>query len=129
MKFGESKCLYTALGREKVTAAAEPITINVTINPMKEGDSYKYLGQDENLGYVGPVNKERVTNEYYKRVKKKCKSKLSAYNKHVAHNAFAVPVLIPKFGVLNWTVNEIEQIDIKARKKLSMQENSDIGRI
>ena len=57
--------------RRKITAATEPITINnVTINPMKEGDSYKYRGQDENLGYVGPVNKERVTNKYYKRVKK-----------------------------------------------------------
>ena len=51
--------------RRKVTAVTEPITINnVTINPMKEGDSYKYLGQDENLGYVGSVNKKRVTNEY-----------------------------------------------------------------
>ena len=57
--------------RRKITAATEPITINnVTINPMKEGDSYKCLGQDENLGYVGPVNEERVTNKYYKRVKK-----------------------------------------------------------
>ena len=55
----------------KVTAATEPITINnVTTNPMNEGDSNKYLRQDENLGYVGPVNKKRVTNEYYKRVKK-----------------------------------------------------------
>ena len=51
--------------RRKIIAATEPITINnVTINPMTEGDSYKYLGQDENLGYVGPVNEERVTNKY-----------------------------------------------------------------
>ena len=53
----------------KITAATEPITINnITINPMKEGDSYIYLGQDENLGYVGLLNK--VTNEYYKCIKK-----------------------------------------------------------
>ena len=65
MKFGQSKCSYMVVDRRKITAATEPITINnVTINPMKEGDSYKYLGQDENLGYVGSVNKERVTNEY-----------------------------------------------------------------
>ena len=57
--------------RGKITAATEQITINnVTINPMKEGDSYKYLGQDENLAYVGPVNKKGVINQYYKRVKK-----------------------------------------------------------
>ena len=28
---------------------------------MKKGESYKYLGQDENLGYVESFNKERVT--------------------------------------------------------------------
>ena len=56
--------------RGKVTAATEPIAMNnVTINPMKEGDLYKYLGKDENFGYDGPVNKKKVINEYYKRVK------------------------------------------------------------
>ena len=70
IKFGQSKCSYMVVERGKITAATERITINnVTINLMKEGDSYKYLGQDENLGYVGPVDKKRVTNEYYKRVK------------------------------------------------------------
>ena len=134
MKFGQPKCPDMVVERGKITAATEPITINnVTINPMKERDSCKYLGQDENLGYVGPVNKKRVTNEYYKRVKKIWKSELSAYNKHVAHNAFAVPVLIPTFGLLNWTINEIEQIDIKTRKILCMtgnfHRNSDIDRL
>ena len=93
MKIAQSKCSYMAVERGTITAATEPIMINnVTINPMKERDSYKYLGQDENLGYVGPVNKKRVTNENYERVKKIWKSELSAYNKHVAQNAFAVPV-------------------------------------
>ena len=81
---------------------------NVQINPVKETDSYKYLGQDKNLGYVGPINKERVTNQYYKRVKKIWKSEVSAYNKNVTHNAFPVVVLIPTFGLLNWTLNEIK---------------------
>ena len=133
MKFGQSKCSYMVVEKGKITAATESITINnIIINPMKEGDSYKYLGQDENLGYVGPVNKKRVTSEYYKRVKKIWKSELSAYNKHVGHNAFAVPVLIPTFGLLNWTINEIEQIDIKTRKVLCMtgnfHQNCDIDR-
>ena len=57
-----------------------------------------------------------MTKEYYKRVKKIWKGELSAYNKHVPHNAFTVPVLILTFGLLDWTINEIEQIDIKTRK-------------
>ena len=48
--------------KRKVASVAETVVINnIAINPMKKGDSYKYLGLDENLGYVGPVNKERVT--------------------------------------------------------------------
>ena len=47
------------------------IVINrVTIKPLKDGDSYKYLGQDENIGYMGSLNKARVTAEYKKRVRK-----------------------------------------------------------
>ena len=41
------------VGRRKLTATVEPIDINnIAINPMKKGDSYKYLGQNENLDYV-----------------------------------------------------------------------------
>ena len=48
MKFGQSKCSYMVVERGKITASTEPIMINnVTVNPIKEGDSYKYLGRDE----------------------------------------------------------------------------------
>ena len=50
-------------------------------------------------------------------------SELSAYSKHVAHNAFVVLVLIPTFGLRNWTINEIEQTDIEMRKVLCIMEN------
>ena len=74
-----------------------------------------------------------MANEYYKHVKKIWKSGLSAYNKHVSHNAFPVPVLIPTFGLLNDTANKIEHIDIKTRKILCMtgnfHRNSDIDLI
>ena len=42
----------------KVTAVAKLIVKNnVNINPIKEEDSCKYPGQDENFGYVETVNK------------------------------------------------------------------------
>ena len=60
-----------------------------------------YLGQDENISYVGPINKDRVKKEYTKRINKIWTSELSVYNKHIAaHNAFSVYVLIPTFGIL-----------------------------
>ena len=81
---------------------------DVTTNPMKTDECYKYLGQDENISYVGPINKDRVTKVYTKRMKKIWTSELSAYNKHIAHNAFAVPVMFTTFDILGWAIQEIE---------------------
>ena len=134
MKFGELKCAYLVIDKGRIIQNIEPIVMNeVTIQPMKEGESYRYLGQDENLGYVGTINKDRVRKEYFKRVKKIWESELSGYNKHIAHNAFAVPVLMPTFGLLDWNKGEIEQIDIRTRKLLCMtgnfHRNSDVDRL
>ena len=131
MKFGESKCAHMVIKRGEVIEQVEPIVMNgVTIKPMKTNECYKYLALDENISYVSPVNKDRVTKEYTKRKKKIWTSELSAYNKHIAHNAFAVPALITTFGILDWIIQEIEHIDTQTRKILSMtrnfQRNSDI---
>ena len=37
---------------------------------LTEGELYKYLGQDENIGYNDVLNKERVIKEYIKRIRK-----------------------------------------------------------
>ena len=54
-------------------------------------------------------------------------------NKAIAHNIFAIPVVTPTFGILNWTKEELEQIDIKTRKLLtssgSFHRNSDVDRL
>ena len=58
MNFRESKCSCIVEYGGKVTAVAKPIVKNnVNINPIKEEDSCKYPGQDENFGYVETVNK------------------------------------------------------------------------
>ena len=71
MVFKESKCAFLAIDKGKIIESHEAIVINVVaIKPLKDGDSYNYLGQDENIGYVGPLNKAHVTADYknvYKR--------------------------------------------------------------
>ena len=50
MKFGQDKYAYIKIEKEKNTTTT-PIEINgLTINPIQEGESYRYLGQDENIG-------------------------------------------------------------------------------
>ena len=103
------------------------------IKELPEEDNYKYLGMDESIGYDGPLNKNRVTSEYKKRVRKIWSSELNNINKVQAHNTFAVPVLTPTIGVLPWTKKEIKDLDILTRKQMSMQGSfhvsSDVNRL
>ena len=121
MTFGEDKCAYQQIEKGKLINNTKELQIsNLKIKPIPEGDSYKYLGIDENISYVGLVNKTRVTKEYYTRVKRIWNSELSSVNKVIAQNSFAVPVLTTTAGILNWTIDEIKKIDIKTRKQLTM---------
>ena len=113
MKFGQDKCAYIKIekGKDTITSAIE---INgLKIKPIQEGESYRYLGQDENVAYEGTINKERVTKEYLSRVKEIWSSELSAYKKTIAHNSFATPVITSTIDILDWTIQEIKDTDIK----------------
>ena len=133
MKFGQEKCAYIKIEKGKNTTTSAIEINGLKIKPIQEGESYRYLGQEENVAYEGTINKERVTNEYLSRVKKTWSSELSAYNKTIARNSFATPVITPTIGILDWTIQEIKDIDIKTRKILSVTgnfpPNSDIDRL
>ena len=44
MQFGEDKCAYLQIEKEKVMQNLKPISINdLTNKPIKEGDNYKFL--------------------------------------------------------------------------------------
>ena len=133
MKFGQDKCAYIRIEKGKNTTSSAIVMNGLTIKPIQEGESYRYLGQDENIAYEGKINKERVTKEYLSRVRKIWSSELSAYNKTIAHNSFAIPVITPTVGILDWTKEEIKNIDIRTRKILSVtgnfHPNSDVDRL
>ena len=71
--------------------------------------------------------------EYLRWVRKIWSSELFSNNKTIAHNIFAIPIITPTICILNWTKDELEQIDIKTRKILtsfgSFHINSDIDRL
>ena len=61
------------------------------------------------------------------------KSELSGYNKMVAHNTFVIPTITATFGILEWSIKEINDIDKKICKILTMagtlQPNSDANKL
>ena len=134
MEFGIDKCAYIYIDRGKKASLGEKLTFQGTeLKELEHGEQYKYLGQEESVGYDAELNKERVMKEYYKRVRKIWNSELYSNNKTIAHNIFAIPVITPTFGILNWTKEELEQIDVKTRKLLtisgSFHRNSDVDRL
>ena len=69
MAFGEDRCTFMEIHKGKMVNNLEPLVIkNVTIKPIQHGDSYRYLGIDENISYSRPLNKEKICEEYLYRI-------------------------------------------------------------
>ena len=104
-----------------------------TIREVAEGDHYTYLGVYESVSIDAPLNKERVTKEYKRRVKKVWNSELNGSNKIIAYNTFAVALLLPTTGILDWNKKEIKDLDVATRKIMSMSGSfhkaSDVNRL
>ena len=64
--------------------------------------------------------KEKVREEYLRRVKAVAKSYLYSRNLFTAINVWAVSVVRYTAGILDWTQKEIKDLDIKTRKILTM---------
>jgi hypothetical protein len=64
--------------------------------------------------------KERLKQEYSRRLRMLLKSELNAGNKITAVGALAVPLLRYSFGIINWRTEEIKKIDRKTRKMLTV---------
>ena len=61
MKFGEDKCGYIYIERGKRKSLGKSLVINgVTIRELSEGETYKYLGVEESIGYDGPLIRKRL---------------------------------------------------------------------
>ena len=134
MKMGKGKCAYINIEKGKKVSLGKTFKMHETeMTELTEGENYTYLRQDEDVGYNDSLNKERVASEYFKRVRKIWKSELYSHHKINAHNTFAIPVIIPTFGILQWTKEEIEKIVVKTRKILCLNGtfhvNSDVDRL
>src|SRR6266576_3517472 len=87
---------------------------------LKPNQEYKYLGIEES----GTINhkelKKTLTEEYVRRVRKILRTKLNSNNIIAAINRQAVPILTYSFLVVKWKEKEIEALDIKKRRMLTI---------
>jgi len=121
MEFGLEKCAKIAFKRGKLVHSQNlVININREIQELEQGKTYKYLRTGESEGIQHQHMKERLKQEYSRRLRMILKSELNARNKITAIGALVVPVLRYSFGIINWRTEEIRKIDKKTRKMLTM---------
>jgi hypothetical protein len=121
MEFGLEKCAKITLKRGKLISSQNlVIDNNREIQELEQGKTYRYLGIEESEGIQHQQMKDKLKQEYNRRVRTVLKSELNARNKITTIGALAVPILRYSFGIINWRLEEIKQIDRKTRKMPTM---------
>ena len=122
MKFGLEKCAVAHFVNSRLSGHNSGVTMGKTntINCLGPGEVYKYLCVDESNGIQHSMMLERLRREYLRRLKVVIRTDLYGRNKILAINGFALPVLTYGFGVIHWGCTDLQQIDRRTRKLLSM---------
>jgi len=134
MEFGLEKCAKIAFKRGKLVHSQNlVIDINREIQKLEQGETWKYIGIEESECIQHQQTKERLKQEYSRRLRMILKSEMNARNKITAIGALAVPVFRYSFGIINWRTEEIKKIDRKTSKMLTMHKmhhtKADIDRL
>ena len=87
---------------------------------LNEGDGYKYLGVKEADEIEKKETKEKVGKEYKRRIRKILESKLSGENVIKEIYSWAISLLRYSAAFLDWTKEELQQLDRRTRKLLTM---------
>ena len=119
MSFRLEKCAKISIVRGKVKNRDNIIlSSGEEIRELNNQKFYKYLGVDENKVIGHTETKEKLSKEYFSRLRKILKSELNSYNMIMAINQWAVPAITYGFGIINWTKTELLDINRKTRTLL-----------
>ena len=83
-------------------------------------EKHKYLGIEESFDIQHKNEKEKLKNEYLRRLRLVLGTELYAKNKIQAIGSLAVPVLRYESGNVNWHQEELQKLDRKTMKLLTI---------
>ena len=134
MEFALDKCAKASFKRgKKVSAEGIPLNDNQVIQDLDQAETNKYLGMEEEEGVQHHKMKVKIRKEYKRRIKLVLKSELNARNKIAAINTLIVQVILYSYGVIDWKLDEIQDLDRMIRKQLCMKwmlaKKADVDRI
>jgi hypothetical protein len=117
MQFGLDKCATLMIRRGILSGGTIVILPDgEEIQRIEENEEYKYLGVLEADDIKHNDMKEKIQQEYTKRIKKVLKSKLNSGNLFKAINTWGVSLYRYGAGVIEWTKDELRQADRGTRK-------------
>ena len=133
MEFGIKKCGTLIFKRGKVVRSdGIELPRGEKIKEIEE-TGYKYLGITEYDKIEESTMKEDFRTEYIRRTTVIMRSRLHGRNKIKALNTWAVSLLRYSAGIIMWTVGELEAMDRKIRKIMTINKEfypkSDVDRI
>jgi hypothetical protein len=121
MNFGLEKCARICLKRGRVQSKMH--IGNTFENDIKELDprkAHKYVGIEENFDIQHKNEKEKLKKAYLRRLRLVLGTELDAKNKIKAIGSLAVPVVRYNFGTVNRYQEELQKLDRKTRKLLTI---------
>ena len=114
------KCGVIIMNREEVKSTGGiELSSDEKMGEIEE-DGYKCLGIMEYDSVKDQEMKDTFRNEYFRRAKFILKSKLNGRNKIMALNTWTVSILRYRAGILKWNENELQEVDRKTRKFMTM---------
>ena len=133
MEFGIKKCGVIIMYRGKVKSTdGIELPSGEKIREIEEG-GYKYLEILEYDRVKEQEMKDKFRNEYFRRTKFILKNKLNGRIEIMVLNTWAVSILRYGAGTLKWSKNELQEMDRKTRKFMTMNKElhprSDVARL
>ena len=121
MEFGLSKCAVLIMkGGKFFKSDGISMPNGDVMDAIEEGACYKYLGILEADGIKNHEMKSQISKTYFRRVRNILKSKLNGGNIISSINSRAVSVIRYGAGVIKWTKLELQDLDRKTRKIMTM---------
>jgi len=121
MNFGLEKCARICLKRGSVQSKMHVGSkFEKDIKELDPRKAYRYLGREESSEIQRKNEKKKLKKEYLRRLRLGLGTQLSAKNKIKATGSLAVPVLRYTFGIVNCHQEELQNLDRKSRKLLTI---------
>ena len=121
MEFGIEKCAMLVMksGKRHMTDGME-LPNHDRIRTLEENETYKYLGILEADPIKQVEMKDKIRKEYFRRTRKLLETKLPSRNLIKGINTWAVSPVRYSGLFLNWTWDELKQMDERTRKLMTM---------